>query len=70
MSDSTKPEIEALANLIWERQGRPENKSQEHWLEAEYQILSKSLVHEKGAAQNDYDLRSRGLGSLGLDAPY
>ena len=64
MSDYTKPEIEALAHLIWERQGRPENKSNEHWLEAEYQILRKSLVHEKGAAQVDSDLHSRGLGPL------
>lgn len=64
MSDSTKPEIEALANLIWEQQGRPENKSEEHWLEAEYTILQKSLVHEKGAAHDDSDLHSRGLGPL------
>ncbi len=64
MSDATKPEIEALAHLIWERQGRPENKSEEHWLEAEYQILQKSLVPEKGAARADSDLHSRGLWPL------
>ena len=65
MNDCIKPEIEALANLIWERQGRPENLSEEHWLEAEYQILQKSLVHEKGAAHDDNDLHPRGLGPVG-----
>jgi hypothetical protein len=64
MSDSNKTEIEALAHLIWERQGRPENKSQEHWLEAEYHILQKSLVHETSEAQIDNDVYSRGLGPL------
>jgi len=64
MSDSTKPQIEALAYLIWEKQGRPENRSEEHWIEAEYHILARSLVHEKSEAQADNDLRSRGLGPL------
>jgi hypothetical protein len=64
MSHPHQPEIEALAYLIWQQQGCPENRSSEHWIEAEYQILSRSLIHVTDEAQIDNDLHSRGLGPL------
>jgi hypothetical protein len=64
MADGNQKDIEALAFLIWQQQGCPENRSEEHWLEAEYQILSRSLVNGQSVAQTDNDLHSRGLGSL------
>ena len=64
MAGDRREEIEALAYLIWEQQGRPENSAEQIWLEAEYQVLSRSLIHEQSIAHVDSDLHSRGLGSL------
>ncbi len=64
IADPKQKDIEALAFLIWEQQGCPENKAKENWIEAEYQILSRSLIHEQSVAQMDNAQRSRGLGSL------
>ena len=36
-------EIEFLAYLIWERNGRPEGRSLDHWLEAEYLMQTYSF---------------------------
>ena len=64
MDPDQKLAIEDLALLIWKRQGCPEGKAVEHWLEAEYIILSRSLINEDSKEQRDNYVRSRGLGSL------
>lgn len=64
MKKPTQEEIGALAQLLWEQQGRPQNRATDHWLEAEYRLLSRSLVNDPHHAQDEIDLRSRGLGSL------
>jgi hypothetical protein len=61
MSEANTPNIEELAYHLWERQGRPENRSTENWLEAEYRAHSLITVTED---ENQADLRMRGLGPL------
>jgi hypothetical protein len=36
----THPEIAALAQRIYEREGRPEGKAMDHWLRAEAQLIA------------------------------
>jgi hypothetical protein len=36
--DPTREEITAVAHSIWEREGRPEGRDVQHWLEAESQL--------------------------------
>jgi hypothetical protein len=33
-------DIRMLAYFIWERNGKPEGRSLDHWLEAEYLVLT------------------------------
>ena len=61
MSEGNGPGIEELAYLLWEKQGRPENRSAQNWLEAEY--LARSLATAT-RDENEADLRMRGLGPL------
>jgi hypothetical protein len=61
MSEGSGPNTEELAYLLWERQGRPENRSSENWLEAEY--LARSLAAST-KDEAEADLRMRGLGPL------
>ncbi len=61
MSEANTPNIEELAYHLWEQQGRPENRSAENWLEAEYRARSLIPVTEN---ENEADLRMRGLGPL------
>ena len=64
MNEGNGRNTEELAYLLWEQQGRPENRSVENWLEAEY------LAHPLGGSQpatkteSEADLRMRGLGPL------
>jgi Protein of unknown function (DUF2934) len=64
MNETQGHKTEELAYLLWEQQGRPENRSVENWLEAEY------LAHPLGGSQpatkaeSEVDLRMRGLGPL------
>ena len=51
-----------LAYLLWERQGRPENRSLENWLEAEY--LKHPMAPSYPATNADVEMRMRGLGPL------
>ena len=61
MSESNGPSTEELAYLLWEKQGRPENRSAQNWIEAEY--LAGSLANVT-RDENEVDLRMRGLGPL------
>jgi len=40
MTDQQRRDIEVLAYLIWERGGRPHDRALDHWLEAEYLVLT------------------------------
>ena len=61
MSEGNCPNTEELAYFLWERQGRPENRSSENWLEAEYLTRTWATpTKDEGEA----DLRMRGLGPL------
>ncbi len=53
-----------LAYLLWEKQGRPLDRSAQNWLEAEYRAHSPIVVQQPIDAKNEADLRMRGLGSI------
>ena len=61
MSEGNGSGTEDLAYLLWEKQGRPENRSAQNWIEAEY--LAGSLANVT-RDENEVDLRMRGLGPL------
>ncbi len=44
----TYEQIAQRAYEIWEREGKPEGKEQEHWLRAEEELRSKDLKKQKG----------------------
>ena len=66
MSEGNGIHIEELAYLLWEKQGRPENRSAENWLEAEF--LARSLTTATNE-ESEGDLHMRGLGPLTLAQP-
>ena len=39
----THEDIAALAYALWQEQGRPEGKHEEHWLRAEEKLTAKAL---------------------------
>jgi hypothetical protein len=39
-----KEQIAALAHALWEAEGRPEGRAEEHWLKAETQIRQRSAA--------------------------
>lgn len=43
-------DIQVLAFIIWERNGYPEGCALDHWLEAEYLVLTNSFVEEDESA--------------------
>lgn len=43
MTPDQQRDIQILAYFIWERNGRPEGHSLDHWLEAEYLVLTGSF---------------------------
>ena len=61
MSEGNGPNTEELAYLLWERQGRPENRSSENWLEAENVARSLASATKE---ETEADWRMRGLGPL------
>lgn len=44
----TYQQIAQRAYEIWEREGKPTDKEQEHWLRAEEELRSKDLKKQKG----------------------
>jgi hypothetical protein len=42
--EPTREEIAACAYLIYEREGRPDGKATQHWLEAEAQLIAARRV--------------------------
>ena len=69
MSETSGPKTEELAYLLWEQQGRPENRSAENWLQAEYLAQSVSVLLKPERGENEIDLRMRGLGPLTQSEP-
>jgi len=67
MSESDTRTTEELAYLLWERQGRPQNRAAENWMEAEYLAHPPTLLQPPRDAEMEVDLRMRGLGPLTLE---
>jgi hypothetical protein len=44
MTVRQRSEIEILAYYIWERNGRLQDRALDHWLEAEYLVLTRTFV--------------------------
>lgn len=44
----TYQQISQRAYEIWEREGKPEGREQEHWLQAEHELRSQGLKDQKG----------------------
>jgi Protein of unknown function (DUF2934) len=64
MREGKGPSTEELAYLLWEKQGRPENRSTQNWIEAQSLALSLANVTRD---ESEADLRMRGLGPLTQD---
>jgi hypothetical protein len=45
---TTHNEISQRAREIWEREGRPEGRDKEHWLQAESELRQEALKHQTG----------------------
>jgi hypothetical protein len=41
-TETLRKQIEARAYVLWERAGRPYGRHEEHWIQAEKEILSES----------------------------
>ena len=48
-------EISRRARQIWEREGCPEGRDQEHWLQAEAELRQESLKGQNGANFDSQD---------------
>ena len=48
-------DISKRAREIWEREGRPEGRDKEHWLQAEAELRQESLKHQNGSAVESQD---------------
>jgi hypothetical protein len=45
---TTHNEISQRAREIWEREGRPEGRDKEHWLQAESELREEALKNQTG----------------------
>jgi len=52
---TTHEEISRRAREIWEREGRPEGRDMEHWLQAETELRQEGLRHQSGANMISHD---------------
>ena len=59
MKSWEREEIAALAHSIWEKQGCPEGRAEEHWREAEELVRARWLANNQGEEHRVRDLRSR-----------
>jgi hypothetical protein len=46
MTAEQQSDIQMLAYFIWERNGKPEGRTLDHWLEAEYLVLTAPFVED------------------------
>jgi hypothetical protein len=47
LTDLQRSEVEQLARMIWESEGRPEGRSMQHWLRAEEQLRKDKQAKRK-----------------------
>jgi DUF2934 family protein len=59
MSDERKRNIRERAYAIWEKEGRPDGKSLEHWLRAEAEMGNEKII---GVTNDGKILKSSGSG--------
>ena len=52
---TTHEEISQRAREIWEREGRPEGRAKEHWLQAETELQQKTLRTRAGSSTPSED---------------
>jgi hypothetical protein len=58
---TTHEEISQRARQIWEREGRPEGRDMEHWLQAEAELRQESVPQQNGPrSQSDETAMMRG----------
>jgi hypothetical protein len=50
MTSDQQHDVQMLAFFIWERNGRPGDRALDHWLEAEYLVLTGSFVQNPGSS--------------------
>jgi hypothetical protein len=46
ISSPTEEDVAALANQLWEQEGRPEGRAEEHWQRAQAQLRGESAGKE------------------------
>ena len=63
MKSWEQEEIRALAHSIWEKQGCPEGRTEEHWHEAEELFRAKWLADKEGDEHHVRDFRFRRMGA-------
>ncbi len=51
MMPNRRAEIERRAYLLWEREGRPQDKALDHWLRAEAAVDAQGKSDTAGAAE-------------------
>ena len=64
MTDKSKPteaEIRQRAHEIWEREGRPEFRDQEHWRKAEAELAAAGPQGNEGEGSKTAALATSGL---------
>jgi Protein of unknown function (DUF2934) len=63
MKSWEQEEIRALARSIWEHQGCPEGRAEEHWHEAEELFRAKWLADKQDIDHQVRDLRAQRTGA-------
>ena len=63
MKSWEQEEIKALAHAIWEHQGCPEGRAEEHWQEAEELVRARWLANKQSDEHQVRDLRARPPGA-------
>jgi hypothetical protein len=63
--EPTREEIAACAYLIYEREGRPDGKATQHWLEAEAQLIAERRAKAGQSPAKALTLAATGNGHTG-----
>lgn len=53
MNESKRDRIAARAHALWEQEGRPENKSAEHWRRAEQEVAEEERAEQMGGRSEE-----------------
>jgi hypothetical protein len=60
MADEHERRIRERAHAIWEEEGRPDGREQQHWREAERQLAAEAAGNDRRAAPDDAQIGSQG----------